>query len=121
MSPTVIAMLEPLLGSPLTIAEVVARARDGHAPSRRVLADTGHHVGVVLAALPRCSPPAASWSAASSPRRARCCSTRVHAALTAAALPGTRAPPTVTTAALAEHAPVLGALALALERCAATL
>ena len=114
---TVIALLEPLLGAPLTVAEIVARARDGrrprpprarrHRPPRRAPPSP---------ASARCSRRGASWSAASSPRRARCCSTPSTPRSTAAALPGTTRTADVVTAELAEHAPVLGALALALDR-----
>ena len=117
---TVTAMLEPLLGSPLTIAEVVARARDGHAPSRRVLADTGHHVGVVLAPLCTVLTPRRVVVGGELAQAGALLLGPVHAALTAAALPGTSHTPAVTTAALAQHAPVLGALALALDRAVAS-
>jgi predicted NBD/HSP70 family sugar kinase len=118
---TVTAMLEPLLGSPLTIAEVVSRARDGHAPSRRVLADTGHHVGVVLAPLCTVLTPRRVVVGGELAQAGALLLEPVHAALTAAALPGTARTPTVTTAALAQHAPVLGALALALDRAVASV
>jgi predicted NBD/HSP70 family sugar kinase len=47
----VVRLLEPVLGPGLGIADVVDRARQGDAGCRRVLADTGRHVGVAVANL----------------------------------------------------------------------
>lgn len=116
---TVTAMLEPLLGTPLTVAEVVARAREGHAPARRVLADTGHHVGAALAGLCTVLTPRRIVVGGELAQAGELLLTPLHAALEAAALPGTTRTAAVVTADLAEHAPVLGAVALALERCTA--
>ncbi|PVY97298.1 ROK family transcriptional regulator [Actinomycetospora cinnamomea] len=118
---TVTAMLEPLLGAPLTIADVVARAHDGSsgsAPARRVLADTGHHVGVALAGLCTVLTPRRIVVGGELAQAGPLLLAPLHAALEAAAVPGTVRTAEVVTADLAEHAPVLGALALALERCA---
>jgi predicted NBD/HSP70 family sugar kinase len=114
---TVTAVLEPLLGTPLTVADVVARARDGHAPARRVLADTGHHVGVALAGLCTVLTPRRIVVGGELAQAGEFLLGPLHAALEAAALPGTTRTAEVVTAELAEHAPVLGALALAFERC----
>lgn len=114
---TVTAMLEPLLGAPLTVAEVVARAREGHAPARRVLADTGHHVGAALAGLCTVLTPRRIVVGGELAQAGDFLLAPLHAALEAAALPGTTRTAAVVTADLAERAPVLGALALALERC----
>jgi predicted NBD/HSP70 family sugar kinase len=115
---TVTAVLEPLLGSPLSVADVVARAHEGHAPARRVLADTGHHVGAALAGLCTVLTPRRIVVGGELAQAGEYLLEPLHAALEAAALPGTTRTATVVTAELAEHAPVLGALALALERCA---
>lgn len=115
---TVTAMLEPLLGAPLTVADVVARARDGDAPSARVLADTGHHVGVALAGLCTVLTPRRIVVGGELAQAGDLLLGPLHAALGAAALPGTTRTADVVVAELAEHAPVLGALALALDRCA---
>ena len=120
---TVTAMLEPLLGAPLTIADVVARAHDGSsdsAPARRVLADTGHHVGAALAGLCTVLTPRRIVVGGELAQAGSLLLAPLHAALEAAAVPGTVRTAEVVTADLAEHAPVLGALALALERCAVT-
>ncbi|WP_433787621.1 ROK family transcriptional regulator [Actinomycetospora sp. CA-101289] len=118
---TVIAVLEPLLGTPLTIADVVARAHEGDAPARRVLADTGHHVGVAIAGLATVLTPRRIVVGGELAHAGALLLDPLHAALAAAAVPGTTRTAEVVTAELAEHAPVLGALALALERCAVTL
>jgi len=117
---TVIEVLEPLLGSPLTIADVVARAHEGDAPARRVLADTGHHVGVAIAGLATVLTPRRIVVGGELAQAGALLLDPLHAALAAAAVPGTTRTAEVVTAELAEHAPVLGALALALERCAVT-
>ncbi|MDF2978874.1 MAG: transcriptional regulator [Actinomycetospora sp.] len=117
---TVITVLEPLLGTPLTIADVVARAHEGDAPARRVLADTGHHVGVAIAGLATVLTPRRIVVGGELAQAGALLLDPLHAALAAAAVPGTTRTAEVVTAALAEHAPVLGALALALERCAVT-
>jgi predicted NBD/HSP70 family sugar kinase len=120
---TVIAVLEPLLGAPLTIADVVARAHEGStggAPARRVLADAGHHVGVALAAIATVLTPRRIVVGGELAQAGDLLLDPLHAALAAAAVPGTTRTAEVVTAELAEHAPVLGALALALERCAVT-
>ncbi|TDQ47289.1 MarR family transcriptional regulator [Actinomycetospora succinea] len=116
---TVTAMLEPLLGAPLTVAEVVARAREGHAPASRILADTGHHVGVALAGLCTVLTPRRIVVGGELAQAGDLLLGPLHAALAAAALPGTTRTAEVVAARLAEHAMVLGALALALDRCAA--
>ena len=116
---TVTAMLEPLLGAPLTVAEVVARAREAHAPAARILADTGHHVGVALAGLCTVLTPRRIVVGGELAQAGDLLLAPLHAALAAAALPGTTRTAEVVVAELAEHAPVLGALALALDRCAA--
>jgi predicted NBD/HSP70 family sugar kinase len=115
---TVTAMLEPLLGGPPTIADVVARAHEGHAPARRVLADTGHHVGVALAGLCTVLTPRRIVVGGELAQAGELMLAPLHAALEAAALPGTTRTAAVVTAELGAHAPVFGALALALERCA---
>jgi predicted NBD/HSP70 family sugar kinase len=117
---TVIAVLEPLLGTPLTIADVVARAHEGDAPARRVLADTGHHVGVAIAGLATVLTPRRIVIGGELAQAGALLLDPLQAALAAAAVPGTTRTAEVVTAELAEHAPVLGALALALERCAVT-
>jgi predicted NBD/HSP70 family sugar kinase len=114
---TVTAMLEPLLGGPPTVADVVARAHEGYAPARRVLADTGHHVGAALAGLCTVLTPRRIVVGGELAQAGELLLAPLHAALEAAALPGTTRTASVVTAELAEHAPVLGALALALERC----
>jgi predicted NBD/HSP70 family sugar kinase/DNA-binding CsgD family transcriptional regulator len=48
---SVTGLLEPVLGVDLTIADIVALARQGDAGCRRVLADTGRHVGGAVANL----------------------------------------------------------------------
>jgi predicted NBD/HSP70 family sugar kinase len=47
----VVRLLEPVLGPGLGIADIVERAGRGDAGCRRVLADTGRHVGVAVANL----------------------------------------------------------------------
>jgi predicted NBD/HSP70 family sugar kinase len=47
----VVRLLEPMLGVDLTIADIVALANQGDAGCRRVLADTGRHVGGAVANL----------------------------------------------------------------------
>jgi predicted NBD/HSP70 family sugar kinase len=47
----VVKLLEPVQGGKLTIADVVDLANHGDAGCRRVLADTGRHIGVALANL----------------------------------------------------------------------
>lgn len=116
---TVTAMLEPLLGAPLTVAEVVARARGGYAPAARILADTGHHVGVALAGLCTVLTPRRIVVGGELAQAGDLLLAPLHTALAGAALPGTTRTAEVVVADLAEHAPVLGALALALDRCAA--
>jgi len=116
---TVTTMLAPLLGAPPTVAEVVARARDGYAPASRILADTGHHVGVALAGLCTMLTPRRIVVGGELAQAGELLLEPLHAALAAAALPGTTRTAEVVVAELAEHAPVLGALALALDRCSA--
>jgi predicted NBD/HSP70 family sugar kinase len=113
---TVTALLEPLVGAPLTVAEMVALARDGDAPARRVLADTGHHVGVALAGFCTVLTPRRIVVGGELAQAGDFLLAPLHAALEAAALPGTTRTADVVVAELAEHAPVLGALALALDR-----
>ena len=113
---TVTALLEPLVGAPLTVAEMVALARDGDAPARRVLADTGHHVGAALAGFCTVLTPRRIVVGGELAQAGDLLLGPLHAALEAAALPGTTRTADVVVAELAEHAPVLGALALALDR-----
>ncbi len=47
----VVELLEPTLGHPLTIAEVVRMAREGNNSCVRVLADTGRQAGIAVANL----------------------------------------------------------------------
>lgn len=49
--PQILALLEPLHGPDLTIADVIAMARAGDAGCRRVLADTARPLGVAVANL----------------------------------------------------------------------
>ncbi|WP_369372929.1 ROK family protein [Promicromonospora sp. Populi] len=49
-APSLLAMLPPEAGH-LTLADLVTRARDGDAGSRRVVFDAGRHLGVALANL----------------------------------------------------------------------
>ncbi|GLZ44493.1 transcriptional regulator [Actinomycetospora sp. NBRC 106375] len=118
---TVTAMLEPLLGAPLTVADVVARAHEGHAPARRVLADTGHHVGAALAGLCTVLTPRRIVVGGELAQAGDLLLAPLHAALEATALPGTTRTAEVVTAEMAERAPVLGALALALDHCSVRL
>jgi predicted NBD/HSP70 family sugar kinase len=48
---TVVGLLGPVLGADLTVADIVELARRGDAGCRRVLADTGRHVGGAVANL----------------------------------------------------------------------
>ncbi|HWN28883.1 MAG TPA: ROK family protein, partial [Actinomycetospora sp.] len=93
---------------------------EGDAPARRVLADTGHHVGVAIAGLATVLTPRRIVVGGELAQAGALLLDPLHAALAAAAVPGTTRTAEVVTAELAEHAPVLGALALALERCAVT-
>ena len=95
---------------------MVARARDGDAPARRVLADTGHHVGAALAGFCTVLTPRRIVVGGELAQAGDFLLAPLHAALEAAALPGTTRTADVVVAELAEHAPVLGALALALDR-----
>ena len=117
---TVVALLEPLLGRPLTVAEVVATARGGHAPSRRVLADTGAHVGAVLAGLCTVLTPRRVVVGGELAQAGELLLGPLRAALDRAALPGSVRSVAVTTSVLGDRAHVLGALALALEKVAPT-
>ncbi|NYD35984.1 ROK family transcriptional regulator [Actinomycetospora corticicola] len=112
---TVVGLLEPLLGAPLTVEEVVARARGGHAPSRRVLADTGEHVGRALGGLCSVLTPARIVVGGELAQAEDLLLDPLRAALERWALPGAVDGVEVTTARLGRHAHVLGAVALALE------
>jgi len=113
---TVVALLEPLLGSPLTIAEIVARAHDGHAPSARVLADTGHRVGIALGGLCSILTPSRVVVGGELALAGELLLDPLRTALHHSALPGAVHLVTVVLAALGERAHVLGAVALALDR-----
>lgn len=110
---TVVGLLEPLLGSPLSIAEVVARARGGHAPSRRVLADTGGHVGRALGGLCSVLTPARVVVGGELAQAGDLLLDPLHAALERWALPGAAEGVEVVAARLGARAHVLGAVALA--------
>lgn len=111
-----IALLEPFLGRPLTVAEIVARARGGHAPAQRVLADAARHVALALAPLCSVLTPRAVVVGGELAQAGPLLTEPLHAAIERAALPGAARTVTVVTARLAERAHVLGALALALDR-----
>ena len=112
---TVVGLLEPLLGRPLSIAEVVARAREGHAPSRRVLADTGGHVGRALGGLCSLLTPARVVVGGELAQAGGLLIDPLHAALERWALPGAAEGVEVVAARLGARAHVLGAVALAGE------
>ncbi|MCD2188316.1 ROK family transcriptional regulator [Actinomycetospora soli] len=117
---TVVGLLEPLLGAPLSVEEVVARARGGHAPSRRVLADTGAHVGRALGGLCSVLTPARIVVGGELAQAEDLLLDPLRAALERWALPGAADGVEVTTARLGRHAHVLGAVALALDHVLAT-
>ncbi|WP_026204141.1 ROK family transcriptional regulator [Actinomycetospora chiangmaiensis] len=117
---TVVGLLEPLLGAPLTVEEVVARARGGHAPSRRVLADTGGHVGRALGGLCSVLTPARIVVGGELAQAGHLLLDPLRSALDRWALPGAADGVEVTTARLGRHAHVLGAVALALEHVVAS-
>ncbi|WP_433798197.1 ROK family protein [Actinomycetospora sp. CA-084318] len=117
---TVVGLLEPLLGAPLTVDEVVARARGGHAPSRRVLADTGEHVGRALGGLCSILTPARIVVGGELAQAEELLLDPLRGALERWALPGAADGVEVTTARLGRHAHVLGAVALALDHVLAT-
>jgi predicted NBD/HSP70 family sugar kinase len=117
---TVVGLLEPLLGSPLSIAEVVARARGGHAPSRRVLADTGGHVGRALGGLCSLLTPARVVVGGELAQAGSLLIDPLHAALDRWALPGAAEGVEVVAAQLGARAHVLGAVALAGEHVLAS-
>jgi predicted NBD/HSP70 family sugar kinase len=112
---TVVGLLEPLLGRPRSIAEVVARARGGHAPSRRVLADTGGHVGRALGGLCSVLTPARVVVGGELAQAGDLLLEPLHAALVRWALPGAAEGVEVVPARLGARAHVLGAVALAGE------
>jgi predicted NBD/HSP70 family sugar kinase len=112
---TVVGLLEPLLGRPLTIADVVARAREGHAPSRRVLADTGGHVGRALGGLCSVLTPARVVVGGELAQAGDLLIDPLRAALVRWALPGAAEGVEVVAARLGARAHVLGAVALAGE------
>ncbi len=112
---TVVGLLEPLLGRPLSIADVVARARGGHAPSRRVLADTGGHVGRALGGLCSVLTPARVVVGGELAQAGDLLLDPLHAALVRWALPGAAEGVEVVPARLGARAHVLGAVALAGE------
>ncbi|MDL5156729.1 ROK family transcriptional regulator [Actinomycetospora termitidis] len=112
---TVVGLLEPLLGAPLTVSEVVARARGGHAPSRRVLADTGGQVGRALGGLCSVLTPERIVVGGELAQAGELLLDPMRAALERWALPGAADGVELTTARLGAHAHVLGAVALALE------
>ncbi|HEY2195687.1 MAG TPA: ROK family transcriptional regulator [Actinomycetospora sp.] len=112
---TVVGLLEPLLGRPLTIAEVVERAHGGHAPSRRVLADTGGHVGRALGGLCSVLTPARVVVGGELAQAGALLLDPLHAALVRWALPGAAEGVEVVAARLGARAHVLGAVALAGE------
>ncbi|MEJ2870681.1 ROK family protein [Actinomycetospora sp. OC33-EN08] len=112
---TVVGLLEPLLGAPLTVGEVVARARGGHAPSRRVLADTGGQVGRAIGGLCSVLTPARVVVGGELAQAGELLLDPMRAALERWALPGAADGVELTTARLGAHAHVLGAVALALE------
>lgn len=111
---TVVGLLAPLLGTPLTVTEVVARARGGHVPARRVLADTGGQVGRALGALCSVLTPARIVVGGELAQAEELLLDPLVAALERWSLPGA-ADVEVVTAALGPHAHVLGAIALALD------
>ncbi len=117
---TVVRLLEPLLGRPLAIAEVVARARGGHAPSRRVLADTGGHVGRALGGLCSVLTPARVVVGGELAQAGELLIGPLQAALERWALPGAAEGVEVVPARLGARAHVLGAVALAGELVLAT-
>jgi predicted NBD/HSP70 family sugar kinase len=117
---TVVGLLEPLLGRPLSIAEVVARARGGHAPSRRVLADTGGHVGRALGGLCSLLTPACVVVGGELAQAGGLLIDPLHAALERWALPGAAEGVEVVAAQLGARAHVLGAVALAGEHVLAS-
>jgi predicted NBD/HSP70 family sugar kinase len=117
---TVIGLLEPLLGAPLTVEEIVARARGGHAPSRRVLADTGQQVGRALGGLCSVLTPARIVVGGELAQADDLLLDPLRTALDRWALPGAAEGVEVTTTRLGRHAHVLGAVALALEHAVAT-
>lgn len=117
---TVVGLLEPLLGAPLTVEEVVARARGGHAPSRRVLADTGGHVGRALGGLCSVLTPERIVVGGELAEAGDLLLDPLRAALERWALPGAADGVEVVTARLGRHAHVLGAVALALDHVLAS-
>ncbi len=117
---TVVGLLEPLLGRPLAIAEVVSQARNGHAPSRRVLADTGGHVGRALGGLCSVLTPARVVVGGELAQAGELLIGPLQAALERWALPGAAEGVEVVAARLGARAHLLGAVALAGEIVLAT-
>ena len=112
---TVLRLLEPLLGSPLSIAAVVERAREGHAPSLRVLADTGGRVGAALGGLCSVLTPTLVAVGGELGQAGDLLLDPMRAGLARATLPGAVDATAVVPAALGDRGPALGAVALALE------
>lgn len=114
---TVVALLEPLLGGPHSIAEIVARARSGYAPARRVLADTGHHVGAALGGLCSVLAPSRVVLGGELTVAGDLVVVPLRGALERRSLPRAAGAVKVVTAELGDRAHVLGAVALALAQC----
>ena len=116
---TVVGLLAPLLGDATEVADVVDAAAAGHAPSVRVLADTGARVGTALGAFCSVLTPDRVVIGGELAQAGGLLIDPLTAALHRSALPGSTTGTDVVVAALGDRAHVLGALALALDRATA--
>ncbi|MGZ6827066.1 MAG: ROK family transcriptional regulator [Mycobacteriales bacterium] len=109
----VLALLRPTLGD-LTLAEVVARAVDGDATCRRVVADTGAAVGGAVATLVNLFNPARIVVGGALAATGPVLLDALAGTLARAAVPSALSDVTVVRAELDERAELYGAIALVL-------
>lgn len=114
-SGAVLELLEPRRGRGLTIPDVVQMARDGDKACERILTDTGRHVGVAVANLCNIFNPELILVGGELAIAGELLMAPMREVVRRCGIPSATANLQILPAALGARAPVLGAVALALQ------
>jgi predicted NBD/HSP70 family sugar kinase len=116
---SVVALLEPRYRSDLTIADIVQMASDGDTACIRVLADTGRHAGVAIANLCNLINPEVILVGGELALAGELMLAPMRESVRRCGIPSSTQDLHIDLAALGARAPVLGAVALALQEAVA--
>ncbi|MBC3194754.1 ROK family transcriptional regulator [Pseudonocardia sp. C8] len=111
----VVDLLRPVVGRELTIGEIVARARDGDRGCARVLADTGEEAGRAIADMCNVFNPELVAVGGELAQAGELLLVPMRRAVARRGIPGAVEGLRIATASLGAQAPVLGAVAAALD------